>query len=129
MPDAIPDELLAFIDANVESVEQLEILRVLSETPASKHGADDLARACQIQPSAIAAHLAVLEQRGLLIAQQLGSQTLCTYGAHTKEKERMLGQLLQYYKERPVTLIKLIYARMDIRLKAFADAFRLRKDS
>jgi len=129
MANAIPEDLLQFIDANVESVEQLEILRVLGETPAKQHRADELALECQIQPTKMANQLASLEQRGLIKTQIQEPHTLCSYGPSSADKEQMLQRLLQCYKERPVTLIKLVYDRVDKRLKAFADAFKLRQDS
>ena len=35
--------------------------------------------------------------------------------------------LAQAYQERPVTLIRMIYARRDQKIRTFGDAFRLRK--
>lgn len=39
-----------------------------------------------------------------------------------------LATLAQAYKERPVTLFRIIYALRDSKVQSFADAFRLRKD-
>ena len=122
------DDLLRFIDGYVESIEQLEILRVLGETPGATHAADDLARASQTQPSAIAGHLAALEQRGLIKMDSVESKPLYRLAPGTPELEQRLSQLLRFYRERPVTLIRMVYARDD-RLRAFADAFRLRKET
>jgi hypothetical protein len=36
--------------------------------------------------------------------------------------------LAQAYEERPVTLIRLIYALRDSKIRSFADAFKLKKD-
>ena len=38
-----------------------------------------------------------------------------------------VGTLAQAYRERPVTLIRVIYALRDSRIQSFADAFRLRR--
>lgn len=35
--------------------------------------------------------------------------------------------LAQAYEQRPVTLIRLIYALRDLKIRSFADAFKLRK--
>ena len=41
---------------------------------------------------------------------------------------RMYGDMLALaYKERPVTLIRMIYALRDSRIQTFADAFKLRR--
>ncbi|MBI1901093.1 MAG: MarR family transcriptional regulator [Planctomycetia bacterium] len=128
MPGPSNDDLLRFIDANVESIEQLEILRILGETPETPRSAADLARASQTQPSAIAGHLAALEQRGLIKAEAAESELMCRLAPQTPELEQRLGELLRFYREHPVSLIQMVYARDD-RLKAFADAFRLRKET
>jgi DNA-binding MarR family transcriptional regulator len=127
--DPIADDLSRFLDANVESMEQLEILRILGEAPETQWSVSELVRAAQIQPSAIAAQLAALEQRGLLKTQVLESHLHCKYAPRTPEIGQLLERLLQFYKERPVTLIRLVYARANDKLKAFAESFRLRKES
>jgi hypothetical protein len=38
-----------------------------------------------------------------------------------------VATLAQAYEERPVTLIRLIYALRDRKIRSFADAFKLRK--
>jgi DNA-binding transcriptional ArsR family regulator len=126
-PDSIPEDLLRFLDANVESIEQLEILRLLGESPTKAWLDQDLAAASQTRPDRIARHLTALEGRGLLKTQVQGSQTYCTLGPSTPEIAKLLSDLLRFYQQRPATLIRIVYARADERLKAFADAFRLRK--
>lgn len=113
----------------MESVEQLEILRILGEAPDTPHAVPELARSAQIQASAIAGQLAALEQRGLVRTQVLESRPVCCYAPRTPEIGEFARRLLQLYRERPVTLIRLVYARTDERLKAFAESFRLRKES
>ena len=39
-----------------------------------------------------------------------------------------LRTLAQAYEQRPVTLIRLIYALRDSKIRSFADAFKLRKN-
>jgi DNA-binding MarR family transcriptional regulator len=124
----IPEEVLRFIETNVDSIEQLEILRLLGEQPERQWSAVNIAAESQIQVSAIGAELAALESRGLLKTMPIEGNLHCAYDVRTPEIEVSLKQLLQLYKERPVTLIKIVYARTD-RLKAFADAFRVRKET
>ena len=38
-----------------------------------------------------------------------------------------VGMLAQAYKERPVTLFRMIYALRDAKIQSFAEAFRLRR--
>lgn len=46
----------------------------------------------------------------------------------SEEVDRHVNTLAQAYKERPVTLFRIIYALRDGKVQSFADAFRLRKD-
>ena len=40
----------------------------------------------------------------------------------------MLDRLFQAYRERPVTLIRMVYARPSAKVIALAEAFRIRKE-
>jgi len=44
------------------------------------------------------------------------------------EVDAHVATLAQAYRERPVTLFRIIYALRDDKVQSFADAFRLRKD-
>ena len=50
------------------------------------------------------------------------------YRPSSPELAAHVATLAQAYEQRPVTLIRLIYALRDTRIRSFADAFRLRKD-
>jgi DNA-binding MarR family transcriptional regulator len=121
-------DLFRFIDANVESLDQLEILRVIGESPDKQWSAVELAKESQVRSAAIAGHLAALESRGLVKTTTQEAQLVCVYAPRTPELQNMLSQMLQLYRERPVTLIRMVSSRADERLKAFADAFRLGKE-
>lgn len=125
----LPEEVKRFLEADIDSVDQLEILRVLGEDPHKEWLADDLAREAQTALQSIAAHLAVLQERGLLLLEMRGSALFCRYGPRSPELAERVARLLQVYRERPVTMIKLVYAAARDPLTTFADAFRLKKDS
>jgi hypothetical protein len=107
----ISGELLHFLDSHVDSIGQLEILRILGECPEREWSASNLARLTHSQSSVLAADLLALEGRGLLKTQKQGSELLCRYEPRTPELGQPLRQLLQLYGERPVTLIKMLYSR------------------
>jgi hypothetical protein len=50
------------------------------------------------------------------------------YRPASAESAAHVATLAQAWEQRPVTLIRLIYALRDTRIRSFADAFRLRKD-
>jgi len=112
---------------NVESIDQLEILRILGERREKEWDCAALAEAVQAKPQAVKAHLIAMHARGLLVMTASESGLSCRFGLNTAELEIMVLRLLQMYKERPVTMIKMVYARAQDPLRAFADAFRIRK--
>ena len=127
MTNPLPDDVRRFLDEHIESLEQLEILRVIAEDPAREWRASELAAEIQAEPSAAAAHVTALAGRGLVIASSEEGEIAARHGTATPELGGRLAAVLAAYRERPVTMIKLVYARANERLKAFSDAFRLRK--
>jgi hypothetical protein len=121
-----PDEIRRFLDANIESIDQLEILRVLGENPTREFTAAVLAATISADPAAVATHLSAMHGRGLLTAETRGGEPVARYGPATAALGDLVGRLLQHYKERPVSMIKLVYDRAKDPLRSFADAFRLR---
>ncbi|HEY7331087.1 MAG TPA: hypothetical protein VH592_25850 [Gemmataceae bacterium] len=124
----LPEEVKRFLETNIDSVDQLEILRVLGEDPDKEWPAVDLAREVQSAPQSINAHLNALHARGFLLVDKRESDLFCRYGPHSPDLVGRTAQLLQVYRERPVTMIKLVYATARDPLKTFADAFRLKKE-
>lgn len=126
--EAFPEEVKHFLETNIETVEQLEILRLLGEDPQREWHSGELAREVQAQPQAVLAHLAALHGRGLLTLEMRGTDLVGRHGAKTPELEAAVGRLLHVYRERPVTTINLVYARARDVLRTFAEAFRVRKE-
>jgi hypothetical protein len=126
--EPIPQDIVRFMQANIESLEQLELLRVLSEDPSKEWDLASLGQLAQANPQAAAAHLAALSARGLITVIVRGAETWYRHGGGSPAKDKMLSRLLQMYKQRPVSMIRLVYEQATDRLRAFADAFRVRKE-
>jgi hypothetical protein len=86
-----------------------------------------MAREAQTTPAAMASHFALLHSRGLLRSERRMETEFCRFGARTPELQEKLDRLLELYRQRPVTMIRMIYDRASGALRTFADAFRLRK--
>jgi hypothetical protein len=125
--DPIPGDIVRFMQANIESLEQLELLRVLSEDPHREWKEEPLGTEAQAG-SQVTTHLTALSSRGLVTVVTTGGVSSYRHGGQSPQLNEMLGRLLQAYKERPVTMIRLVYAQAKDPLRAFADAFRLRKE-
>lgn len=96
-----------FLSANVESIDQVEILRVLAENPRKGWIAASLAKVCQLTLARLSKELAVLQSRGFikpLTPEEEGTEWI--YGPRSEEVESDLSRLLQFYNEKPVTLIR-----------------------
>jgi hypothetical protein len=125
--EPLPEDVRQFLDTAIQSVDQLEILRLLGENPVRAWTADELAPEVQASPEVVAQDLTALQSRGLIALEQGATGPVWRHGPHTPELEARLGRFLQLYRERPVSMIKAVYNRPDDVLRSFADAFRLRK--
>jgi predicted ArsR family transcriptional regulator len=123
----IPSDIKEFLFANIDSVDQLEILRLVVGEPQKEHSALSLAQELQIALQTVEAHVNALSARGLLTITNQQPLT-CKHGPQTKELEAGVQELVKTYLERPVSLIKMVYEKPKEQIKTFADAFRLKKE-
>lgn len=100
------DEVVQFINQLVDSIDQLEILRILAIDRQKRWSTAALADELQIPETALEPHLRILEDRGLL--KLFGQPLVCQYGVRTPQLEEEMSRLLQLYNERPVTLIRIL---------------------
>jgi hypothetical protein len=126
--ETLPEDIVGFVTEYIESIDQLEILRVLGENRQKEWEATALCRVLQADPQGLESQLKDMQARGLLTAAKRAEGLSCRYSAGTPEIEAKLSRLLQYYRERPVTMIRLVYDRARNPLRARADKLRNRKD-
>ena len=105
----------------------LRILRILALKPDKEWSGMPFAQQTQTQPQTTVAHLEALDKHGLITLSRDASLT-CRYGPQAPKLESQVRELLRVYNERPVTMIRMVYARANSALKSFADAFRIRKE-
>ena len=107
MEDAdFSDEFLRFVQGTLPSVEAAELLLAAFRD-----------RAQALDPGK---HAESLRAAGLLDDTLRYRPASAALGAHVET-------LAQAWDQRPVTLIRLIYALRDGKIRSFADAFKLRK--
>lgn len=82
----------------------------------------------QVSKSAIGHHLHSLAHHGLIRLSQTPGGLCSQYGPQSSELEQQLRRLLDLYRQRPVTMMRLVYERPPDSLRAFSDAFRFRRD-
>jgi hypothetical protein len=125
--DPFPEDVRQFLQDCIASVEQLEILRVLGESPTREWSDDEIRGQAQVSVQSIHGHLKALEGRGILRCRRSGTQVYCQLGAVSPELDDKVRRMLEIYRQRPVTMIRMVYDGAGSSLRDFADSFRLRK--
>jgi hypothetical protein len=119
------DEFCRFLQEAVPTVDAAEVLLVLAREPSRALSAAEAARelGSGYAESEVARHFDNFRGRGLIVVQadararyQPATDPLATHGR----------TLAKVYRERPVTLIRVIYGLRDSSIRSFADAFKLR---
>lgn len=127
MEDAdFSDEFCRFLQASFPSVDAAELLLLLAGNPGSAWRPKEVVERLPAMTEASAAKtLQAFHSSGLAMAGADGSYQ---YRPANETLREHVERLAKAYEERPVTLIRIIYALRDGRIRSFAEAFRLRKD-
>ncbi len=106
----IPTEVARFIEANLETVDQLRVLLLLQASPGQDWRVDEVGRQLYLATPDAAAHLDKMAARGLASVCR-GATLTYRYAPRTEELAAMGKHLAQLDRERPVTLINLLYSQ------------------
>ena len=116
MEDAdFSDDFCRFLQASVPTVQAAELLLALFADPATALRPRDAAEGKLLQS---------FHANGLVMA---GVDQSYQYRPASEALQAHVQTLAKAYEERPVTLIRIIYALRDSKIRSFADAFRMRK--
>jgi hypothetical protein len=126
-PDDLSPDVRAFIAGQVASVVQLETLLMLHGSPERQWAADEVARDLRIDRAWAEGQLEALCRQGLAVGRDEADGWRYRYGAAAPVGPT-IDALARAYAERRVTVISLIFAKPADALRAFSDAFRIRKD-
>jgi hypothetical protein len=129
MEDAdFSDDFCRFLQQNIPSVDAAELLLFLRAHPdyswAAQEAAANLRPTVQIADADAARYADTFAARGLVSASP---DRRVQFKPASEELEMYTQMLALAYKERPVTLIRMIYALRDSRIQTFADAFRIKR--
>jgi hypothetical protein len=108
------DEFCRFLQTAIPAVEAAEFLLLLHGEPGR----------AWVPPEAAARHVAGLQSYGLVA---VGNDQRVRYQPASDALAAHVATLEKVYRERPVTLIRVIYGLRDNKIRSFADAFRLRR--
>jgi hypothetical protein len=120
------DEFCQFIQQTLPTVEAAELLLALAAEPdvfwERTHLPAKLRPGLAISDGDAARYLELFQARGFLAAAP-GNRL--QYRPASAALAAQATVLAQAYAERPVTLIRMIYALRDAKIRSFADAFKL----
>lgn len=125
-PPDFSEALRAFIRKHISSVEQVEVLLLLSRTSPREWSAVTVGRELRIDPVSAARRLADFHEQGLVSVRVTDEAILYWYEGSSPADDRMIAELDREFRDRRMSLISLIFASPLDDLQAFADAFRLR---
>jgi Mn-dependent DtxR family transcriptional regulator len=123
MDDPVPGDLRDFILRHIDSVSQLEALLLLRAKPEEDWDVARTAQRLYVAEQEVTEVLARLCADGLLTCQG----GLYRYEPEADEKRTMIDRLADLYARHLIPVTNLIHSKPR-RIRAFADAFRFRKD-
>lgn len=122
----ISDRAYNFVVARIESVEQLEILKLLASEPDQAWTPEAVSLQLRSNPASVAKRLADLSLIGVL-ALNFQPNFSYRYAPTDPELRATVDELLSYYPRYKSRLIRVIYSKPSDKITIFADAFRFRE--
>jgi hypothetical protein len=119
----IPKEVIRFFAEHIASLEQLEVLLLVSALPDRDWTTDAVFQVVQTNRDVVQKRLDEFVARGMLAKSDAGYR----YAPKTDSLARQIAAVSQLYKLRRHKLIELIYSPRDEDLRMFSDAFKFRK--
>ena len=125
---AFSDEFCRFLRAAVPSVDAAELLLLLGRERErwwdGQEASAALLPGVVLGDADLARYLALFQAAGLIA---VGPDSRVQYRPANAAIDTHVATLVQAYRERPVTLIRVIYALRDSTIRSFADAFKLKR--
>jgi len=119
-PTPFSDAFCDFVRENIFSVEQIQVLELLSEQPQRVWSPDQLRATLVTSKGSILKRLAVLVRRGLVSGNERDGFRYRSAPAH----DPLVAELRRQFIERPVSVIALVFSGSSA-LESFSDAFRI----
>ncbi|MGE5526097.1 MAG: hypothetical protein ACM3SS_20465 [Rhodospirillaceae bacterium] len=125
-PD-FPDDLCDFIQLCTPSIEAVELLLLLARNAERLWTAGELAQS--LRPNIVSESLVRDYLNGFTGCRVVEKRADGRYAylPPPPDTATVIAALEKAYNERPVSLVRLIYALKDKKIRSFADAFKFRK--
>lgn len=112
-----------FIATHIHSVEEVEIVNLLTRSPDTFWSAEAIASHLGLNQDTVANKARDLVRRGILAAGESGP--VFRYAPSTPAALESVVALLAMYRDHRISVINAIYSANLTRLRSFADAFKL----
>jgi hypothetical protein len=112
-----------FISARIRTVEEVEILNLLSRSPETFWSGDAVGQQLNLKPDVAAARCRDLVRQNLVVAAEANSAF--RYQPADDAARKQVTALLNAYRDHRISVINSIYSANLTRLRSFADAFKL----
>ena len=119
-PTPFSDAFCDFVRANIFSVEQIQVLELLSEQPQRVWTVDQLRAKLSSSSRSILHRLTVLQRHGLAS----GNEREGFQYRFDPARDPLVKELHRQFIERPVSVIALVFSGASA-LESFSDAFRI----
>ena len=127
MAGELPREIQNFINAHIDSVDQVEALIIMRADPSHEWTAEEIAKRLYTSSESTSARLAHLHRKGLL--SEIRSDTVrYRYEQRNRRLSDAVESLVETYAKRKVAVINQIFSGPTDDVQSFADAFRFRKE-
>lgn len=127
MSRQLPSRIADFIRRYISSLEQLEVLLLLSSSPERRFTVAAAYEQIRSNPDSLRIRLNQLVAHGLVQVETENGESYF-YRPATPEMDAVVVELAGIYKERRISVIEHIFAEPPSPIQDFAEAFRLRRD-
>ncbi|RYZ95185.1 MAG: hypothetical protein EOP11_25290 [Proteobacteria bacterium] len=118
------DEIVAFLRLCVDSVESLEVLGLLLDSPDREWTAKALSIEIRSSEGSVNKRLHALSACRVIAVP---SAPTFRYQAGSPEMARLAPEVIAFYRLRPHRVMEILYNKPESAMQSFADAFRFNK--
>ena len=127
MASDIPDPILRFFEAKIDSIELVHVLMLLFDRPEERWTIEKISGELRSSESSVAKRVETLVGRGVISRASVEGETV-KYVPFDAEMGRTVQEALAYYKTRPYRMVELVFSNRTNTIRSIADAFRFRKE-
>jgi DNA-binding MarR family transcriptional regulator len=124
--DAISDDIRRFLNTHITSVEQLEVLLLLYESPTQEWTAAQVYAKLLSNVGSIRNRLQNLCKQGFVTMRQ-APEPLYQFQTKLNQGEKTIDKLANLYKDHRIQVIDAIFSK-PTGIQHFSDSFRIKKD-